>query len=154
LSSLQVSGYVTDEEVKARHKRAVTFQIIAPVAVVAIIMVVVLIAMIAGLSSFQFNTVASFMSLLLLVPAVIVCLVPYVLIVAMLFGTRKLYLKSSSLLMSTRNALHKVNVGATRASRAIARPIIAINMRAAWLETMLERRPRLLSGQDDHQRKY
>jgi hypothetical protein len=139
---LRAPEYTSDAIVRERHKRAVLTRIIAPVAAAAVLLVVVAAIIALAMSTRQISVVASFMSLLILVPMVLVCLIPYVLIVAMFAGTRKLYFKLPGVLSTARSAAHRVNLTAHRLSMGVARPIIAINQRAAWLEQVAGRKPR------------
>lgn len=136
---LPMREYPSESEVRARHRRAVLMEIVGPVALVAVIMLVVLLGMILVLSPRQMGTVASFMSLLILVPTVLVCLVPYLLVVALFAGTRKLYLWLPSRLIVARDIIHRVDIVAHQASRSVASPIIAVSQRLAWLERVTNR---------------
>jgi uncharacterized membrane protein YfcA len=140
LSSLRVPEYTTDAEVRQRHRRAVTWRIVAPVAAAGLAIIAVGAGLALALSSAQLNSVASCMSLLILVPAVLVCVVPYALIVAMFAGTRRLYFWLPSKLTTARSAAHRVNIVAHRLSMGVARPIISINQRVTWLEHVTARK--------------
>jgi hypothetical protein len=134
--------YTSDAIVRERHRRAVTRRIIAPVVVATLVVVAVMAIIAFAMSSRQISVVASFMSLLILVPMVLVCLVPYILIVLAFAGTRRLYFTLPGKLSSARSAAHRVNVIAHRLSMGVARPIISINQRVAWLEQVAGRKPR------------
>lgn len=136
--------YPSEAEVRARHRRAVLQQIIAPVVLAAALMILVLVLMVFAFSPRQFGIIASFMSLLILVPAALICVVPYVALVAMFAGTRKLYLWMPSRLRAARTIIHQSDVVAHRVSRAIANPIIAVSQRLAWIERVTSRRQRFL----------
>jgi len=134
--------YTSDAVVRDRHRRAVTTRIIAPVVIATLAIIIVAAVIALALSTRQISIVASFMSLLILIPMVLVCLIPYVLIVAMFAGTRRLYFMLPGKLSTARSAAHQVNLIAHRLSMGVARPIIVINQRAAWLEQVTGRKPR------------
>ena len=144
MNRLRMPEFPSESEVRARHRRAVLQQIIGPVALTAVVMIAVLVGMILVLSPHQFGTVASFMSLLILIPTVLVCLVPYILVIAMFAGTRKLYLWMPNILVRTRSVIHQSDVVAHQASRIITRPIIAVSQRWAAIERVTSRKQRYL----------
>ncbi len=139
---MRVPEYVSDARVRERHRRAVTTRIVAPVVVAALLIVVASTILVITLTGGQLNTVASFMSLLILIPMTLVCLLPYLALVAMFAGTRKLYFWLPGKLSSARSTAHRVNTLAHRLSMGVARPIIGINQRIAWLEHVTGRKPR------------
>jgi hypothetical protein len=139
---LRAPEYTSDAIVRDRHRRAVTTRIIAPVAIAAVAIIIVAAVIALALSTRQISVVASFMSLLILVPMVLVCLVPYVLIVAAFAGTRKVYFMLPGKLSAARSAAHRVNLIAHRLSMGVARPIITVNQRIAWLEQVTGRKSR------------
>ncbi len=139
---MRAPEYTSDAIVRERHRRAVTLRIIAPVAVAALVIVVVAAIMAIAFSTRQISIVASFMSLLILVPMTLVCLIPYILLVVMFAGTRRVYFMLPGKLSTARSAAHRVNVFAHTLSMGVARPIISINQRVAWLEQVTGRKPR------------
>jgi hypothetical protein len=141
LTDLRTSAYLSDAQVRQNHRRAVLRQIVLPVGLAVAVMILVLVIMILAFSPSAFNTIASFMSLLILVPTVILCVVPYVLIVAAFGGTRKLYVMLPRYLQTARHGLHRVNVVAQRASVVIAKPVIAVSGRLAWVEQVMNNKP-------------
>ncbi len=141
LTGLQPSAYLSDSQVRQNHRRAVLRQIILPVALTGVAMIAVLVILILALSPRMLNVAASFMSLLILIPTVLVCLVPYVLIVAAFAGTRKLYFLLPGQLRAARHFMHRANDVARNASFGVARPVIAVSRRLAWVEQLVSRKP-------------
>jgi uncharacterized BrkB/YihY/UPF0761 family membrane protein len=142
LSGSRASDYASDFQVRQNHRRAVTRQIIFPVALAALAIIVVLVIMIFALSSHQLNVVTSLMSLCILIPAALLCLIPYVLFVATFAGTRRLYFWLPPRLRTARSAAHRANVITRRLSGGVTRPVIAISQRLAWVEHVSSRQLR------------
>ncbi len=136
MSAIQVSEYTRNARVHAKHRREVLLHIIAPVAVTALVLAIVIIVTVIVATPRQFDTVASFMSLVILVPTVLVCLVPYVLMIALFVGTRRLYNFTNRHFRTARNALYQVSMTTRQLSRRVASPIIWVSERLAWLENI------------------
>ncbi len=139
---MRIPEFTSNAEVQRRHRNAVTWRIVAPVVVAALAIIVVAVALVIAFTSRQVDIVASFMSLLILLPAVLFCLVPYILLVVLFAVTRKAYFWLPSRLRTARTAAHQVNVVAHRLSMGVARPIISVNQRVAWIEQVTGRKPR------------
>jgi hypothetical protein len=132
----------TEKDVRTRHRTDVLLKIVGPVALTAFLMVAVFVALILGLSPRQFNTVANCLSAFLLLPVILSCLIPYVVLVALFGVTRKAYFWLPDQLRNVRGVVHRANLITHRLSNAIARPVIAVNQRIAWLEGVVRRKPR------------
>jgi hypothetical protein len=132
----------TEKEVHVRHRNDVLFKIVGPVALTAFLMVAVFVALILGLSPRQFNTVANCLSAFLLLPVILSCLIPYVILVALFGVTRKAYFWLPDQLRTVRGVVHRANLISHRLSTTIARPVIAVNQRIAWLEGVVRRKSR------------
>ncbi len=141
MTGLRTSAYLSDAQVRQNHRRAVLRRIILPVAVTAVAMIAVLVILVLGFSPTMMNVTAAFMSLLILIPMAILCLVPYVLLVAAFAGTRKLYFLLPRYLDSARHFMHRANGVAQRASMGVARPLITVSERLAWIERLVNRKP-------------
>jgi hypothetical protein len=134
LSALQVSDYKRNNQVREKHRREVLLHIIAPVAATAIILALVVIFAVIVATPRQFDVIASFMSLLILVPSVVVLLIPFLLVIAIFYGIRRLYLSLSIILEKTRNVTRQVSVTTRQLSYRVAQPVIWLNEKVAWLE--------------------
>jgi hypothetical protein len=132
----------TDKQVRARHRNDMLLKIVGPVALTALIMVAVFVTMILALSPSQFSTIANCLSVMLLIPVVVTCLVPYVVLMALFGVTRKAYFWLPDQLRTARGVVHRANLIAQQLSSVIARPVIAVNQRIAWLEGVVRRKPR------------
>ena len=147
MSGLRLTDTTTDFKVRQHHRRAVSLQIVFPVALAALAIIVVPVIMVIALSSYQLNVAANLMSLCILIPSALLCLIPYVLFVATFAGTRRMYFWLPPKLRSARSAVHRANVTTHRLSSAVTRPVIAISQRLAWIEhvtssQLRKRRPR------------
>jgi hypothetical protein len=132
----------TDKQVRARHRSDMLLKIGGPVALTALIMIAVFVTMILALSPSQFSTVANCLSVMLLLPLVLTCLIPYVVLMALFGVTRKTYFWLPDQLRTVRGVVHRANLITHRLSTSIARPVIAVNQRIAWLEGVVRRKPR------------
>jgi hypothetical protein len=136
LSALQVSDYGSrsPQQVHAKHRREVLLHIIAPVAATALLLAIVVIGAAIVATPTQFNTISSFMSLLILVPSAVMMLIPFVIIIALFYGVRRLYLSMSRILDRILVGTRQVTLTTRRVSVQAARPVIWLNEKVAWLE--------------------
>jgi hypothetical protein len=131
------SRFVPKDPVIERHRREMFRQAYLPMALVAGVMGIALIFMVLSMSSFQVGTVSAFMSLLILVPMTLACIIPYVLVVAMAIGVKKLNVALLRPFAYLRRAVHQANNQSYEVSRKVAAPVIWVNTRVAWLESVI-----------------
>jgi hypothetical protein len=64
---------------------------------------------------------------------IIVGLIPYTLLLVAIFGMNRLYRRTSSLMLSSRQAIHRLNDSLIGVSKGVSRPFIAVQRRMAWV---------------------
>ncbi|MBX3065047.1 MAG: hypothetical protein KF726_18850 [Anaerolineae bacterium] len=124
---------------REEHLRQRRNQIVAPLVIMAAVTLLGIIVMVIGFSSRQVAIVANCLSVIILLPAVLICFVPLVVMLGLTFATALGYGKVGSVLSSLRNAALRGHILTLRASKVIARPVIAFNQRFASMEAAVQR---------------
>lgn len=126
-----------------RHRRAVRWRIVAPVALSGLVLVLLcaalIVAVAAGeLSDTQITTVMGIVATAFIaLPLAILCLVPYALMAALAVLAGKIYAQARTPLRSARRQTERLATTTNRVAPKLARPLIALNVRVARWETMI-----------------
>jgi hypothetical protein len=127
------------DPVKQQARERVRREVLLPILLVAALIFVVLpLALLGTMSAAGVATVANFMAaIFILIPLVLLCIVPYALLIAAIFGMTIVNRRVPRLLGGVRNTMYQVNAAAQSGSQTIAKPVIAVSRRLAWLERAL-----------------
>ncbi len=126
---------------RAKHRRERRWRIAGPLLLAALPPAALLVLMAFAFTSAQTTTVTACMSVLVLVPLIVVLFILQSVVIAMVFGVGRVYGGTSGLLRRARYTAHTFSLGVTRLSRLVARPVIAMSTRLAWLERAAGRTP-------------
>jgi len=127
----------------SRHRRAVRWRIVAPVALSGLALVLLcaalIVAVAAGeLSDTQITTVMGIVATAFIaLPLAILCLVPYALMAALAVLAGKTYARARTPLRSVRRQTERLATTTNRVAPKLARPLVALNVRVTRWETMI-----------------